>query len=95
MENQTKTLSIVALVCGILGIVLTFTPAAIVGLILAILGIIFSVVAKKKEGPNGMRTAGFVLSIIALVLWIIVVIFVGIVAGMAIGAMGTLASLGM
>jgi len=90
MENQTKTFSLVAFICGLLGIVLTFTPISIVGLILAILGIVFSVIAKKKEGPSGLRVAGFVLSIVALVLWIIVVVIVGVLMGMALGAVSAL-----
>ena len=80
MENK-KTFSTLALVFGILGIVLTFTPVPAVGLILAILGIIFAVVAKNKEGKSGMSTAGLVLSIIALVLWIIVIVIVGLIFG--------------
>ncbi|MDL2237542.1 hypothetical protein LJC56_06905 [Christensenellaceae bacterium OttesenSCG-928-K19] len=80
MENK-KTLSILALIFGLLGIILTFTPASVVGLILAILGIIFAIVAKKKEGKSGMVTAGLVLSIIALVLWIIVIVFAGLIFG--------------
>ncbi|GHU65874.1 hypothetical protein AGMMS49983_14400 [Clostridia bacterium] len=90
MQQQTKTYSILSLIFGILGIVLTFTPAAIVGLILAILGIVFSSIAKKKEGKNGFATGGFVLSLIALILWVIVVVIVGLVLGAGFLALAAL-----
>lgn len=86
MEKQTKTFSILSLIFGIVGIVLTFTPASVVGLILAILGIVFSVIGKKKEGKNGMATGGLVLSIIALVIWIIYIAIIGAIFGMAAAA---------
>lgn len=92
MENQTKTFSIVGLICGVLGIIFTFV-LPILGLILAILGIVFSNVGKKKEGKNGMATAGFVLSIIALVVWVIYVVIIGIALSMAAGALGAAAML--
>lgn len=75
MEQESKTLSIVSLICGIAGIILGFI-VPILGIILGILAIIFASMAKKREVPNGMRTAGFILGIIALiisVIWIIAV----------------------
>jgi len=81
MEEQKKTFSLLALIFGIAGIVLTFTPVGIAGLVLAILGLIFSSIAKKKEGKNGMNKAGFILSLIALILCIIVVVIVGLLIG--------------
>lgn len=84
MENK-KTFSLLALIFGIVGIVLTFTPGAIVGLILAILGLVFSNLAKKKEGKNGMQKGGFILSLIAVILWIIVVVVIGILVGVVVG----------
>lgn len=93
MEKQSKTFSILALIFGLLGIILTFTPASIVGLILAILGIVFAAIAKTKEAPSGMRTAGLVLSIIALVVWIIFGLIIGILIGAVFGAAGAIGGL--
>ena len=93
MEGK-KTFSLLSLIFGLVGIVLTFTPASIAGLVLAILGLVFSSLAKKKEGKNGMNKAGFVLSLIAVILWIIVVVIIGVFVGLAIGAAGGLAALG-
>ncbi len=68
--NDGKGLSIAAIVCGILGIIGGFIP--VVGyftFILAILGIIFGVIGRKKSTavygkPSGLATAGLVLGII-------------------------------
>ena len=60
-------MAIAALVCGILGIVGSFIP--VVGyftFILAILGIVFGIKARKAstDGKTGLATAGLVLGII-------------------------------
>lgn len=67
MENKNNTLSIAALVLGILGIVMDFTYT-FAGLIIGIVGIVISVQARKKEGPNAMSTAGLVCSIVSVAL---------------------------
>ena len=89
--EEKKTFSLLSLIFGILGIVLTFTPAAVVGLILAILGIVFSNIAKKKEGKNGLNKGGFVISLIAIIIWIIFVVVVGLIVGVAVAGMAALA----
>ena len=94
-KGDSKTLSIVAFICGLVGIILTFTPASVVGLILAILAIVFACMAKKREAPSGLRTAGFVLGIIAVVLWIIVIVVVGALLGTACAALGAAAATGL
>ena len=61
MNNNSKGLSIVALVCGILGIIGSFIPiVCYVTFILAILGIVFGVKARKTAlpGETGLATAG-------------------------------------
>ena len=67
--NDAKNVSIAALVCGILGIVGAWIPVVqYVTLILAILGIVFGVKARKLVGQDvegkGLATAGLVLGII-------------------------------
>ena len=67
MNNNSKGLSIAALVCGILGIIGSFIPiVCYVTFILAILGIVFGVKARKTAlpGETGLATAGLVLGII-------------------------------
>lgn len=63
MNNNSKGLSIAALVCGILGIIGSFIPiVCYVTFILAILGIVFGVKARKTAlpGETGLATAGLV-----------------------------------
>lgn len=68
MEQQSGNgLGVAALVCGILGIVGSFIPIVrYFTLVLAILGIIFGVKARKSCTPEkkGLATAGLVLGII-------------------------------
>lgn len=75
MENtsMSKGRAIAALVCGILGIVGSWIPVVCYfTFILAILGIVFGVKAKKiaveNNEPTGMATAGLVLGIIGTVI---------------------------
>ncbi len=57
-----------------------------VQLILGILGIVFSSVAKKSGATGGLRTAGFVLSLLSLIfgaLTIFICLIILLIAGMA------------
>ena len=57
--NGSNGMSVAALVCGILGIVGSFIPyVSYVTLPLAILGIIFGVLGRKKSTNKGLATAG-------------------------------------
>ena len=93
MEGK-KTLSLLSLIFAIVGIVLTFAnmgigALSIAALVLVILGFIFSFVGKSKEGKSGLTTAGFVISLIGIILWVIIIVIVGIFVA------GTAALLGM
>lgn len=73
VKPASKQLSIVALVCGILGIVGGYIPVVqYFTFVLAILGIVFGAKAKKaavaNAEPTGMATAGLVMGIIGTVL---------------------------
>jgi ABC-type transport system involved in cytochrome bd biosynthesis fused ATPase/permease subunit len=67
--------AIAALVLGIIGIVFSWFPAVVIGVPLAVIGLILSIVARKNamatQQPTGMATAGLVVSIIGLVFAII------------------------
>lgn len=69
-KSPSNGLSVAALVCGLLGIIGSFIPIVkYFTLVLAILGIVFGVIGKKKaaEAGNtntGLATAGLVLGII-------------------------------
>ncbi|MBR2742294.1 MAG: hypothetical protein IKD89_01755 [Clostridia bacterium] len=78
-----RTQAIISLVCGIIAVILCFTgKGAIIGIILGIVGIVMSRKAKKLGFVGGMQTAGFVLSLISvivcLVAFIIAIALVGV-----------------
>jgi hypothetical protein len=95
----TKNMSIVALVCGIIGIVGSFIPVIqYIAPLCAIAGIVFGALALKKvkeEGDDsnkGMAIAGLVLGIVATVFSVLVfvcTICTLCVAGAALAELGS------
>lgn len=77
---KANTLQIIGLVCGIAGIILGCCTGW-VGLILGIAGLICAIFG-NKQGKTGVGTAGFICSIVAIVLSVIVLI-VSVVFGAA------------
>ena len=75
-QQGAKGMSIAAMVCGIIGLILCWIP--FVGLIINAMAIIFYILS-RKEAPNGMATAGLVCGIIGLVVALIMTILVGVV----------------
>ncbi|MCD8331939.1 MAG: hypothetical protein LUB63_05350 [Oscillospiraceae bacterium] len=68
-----------SLVCGIISVVIAwFGWGAIAGIVVGIIGLVMATNAKKAGFDSGMRTAGFVLSLIGLILS--AVVFVSCVA---------------
>ena len=82
-----------AFVLGLLAIILTFVPVVgTVSIILAIIGLVFGSKAKhfaKENGGEGigLANAGFICSLIALILWVIVIVIVGIIVGVGVAMM--------
>lgn len=67
-NNAGHGKAVASLVLGIIGVVFWFTQAAsFVSLILGIIGVVLAASAKKDGNTEGIRTAGFVLSLIALI----------------------------
>ena len=87
-NNGNNSKAVVALVLGILSIVLALLYWW-AGVILGIIGIVLGAKA-RKETPCGMATAGFVCSIIGLVLGCLSIVCVLC----ALGALGSLAAAG-
>lgn len=82
-QNQSKGLSIAALVCGILSIVGDFIPVInYFTFVLAIVAIVLGAMAMKKANennePKGMAIAGLVLGIVALAFAVLAIICVAI-----------------
>ena len=77
--EEPKTLSIVSLVCGIVG--LLFSCCCCLGLIGDIAAIVTGILAKKKNcGGQGMALAGIIIGAVGIVIYIITVI-INIVTG--------------
>lgn len=74
-----------SLVCGIIGVVLWFFGwSSIVSVILGVVGLVLASNAKKAGFNEGLRTAGFVLSLLSLIFG--GVIFIACVA--CVGSLG-------
>lgn len=66
MEQQSNGKAIASLILGIVSLVcIFFGYGALLGIILAVIGLVLGIGA-KKTAPSGMATAGIVLSIIGL-----------------------------
>ena len=86
-----KGAAIASLVCGIVSIVFWwFGVTAIVSVILGIVGLVLAANSKKAGFHGGLQTAGFVLSIIGLVLGAIIFVSCVACAG-AVGCAGMFA----
>ena len=82
-NEEGKPLAIASLVLGIIAVVCCFTGiGSIVAIICGIIGIVLAGKSKNRGYFGGMRTAGFVLSIIGLVLGVL--IFILVIAAMVI-----------
>ncbi|NLL00081.1 MAG: DUF4190 domain-containing protein [Clostridiales bacterium] len=69
MENRNEGKAIASLVLGIISLVFVFFGTfAFIGMILAIIGLILGISAKKENPEDGKAKAGVVLSIISLAL---------------------------
>ena len=94
MDNQNvpgKGAAIASLVCGIVSVVCWFFGVtSILSLILGIVGLVLANNSKKAGYNDGLRTAGFVLSLLGTIFGAL--IFISCVACLgAAGALGALA----
>lgn len=73
-------LAIGSLVCGIIGVVCWFFGAgSFLSIILGIVGLVLAGNSKKNGNSEGVRTTGFILSLIALIVGVIVFLYVVVV----------------
>ena len=87
-EQPGKGQAIACLVCGIVSVICWFFGwSALASVVLGIVGIVLAGNAKKAGYVGGMRTAGFVLSIVGLVVGAVVLMACVACVG-AVGATG-------
>lgn len=76
-------LAIGSLVCGIIGIVLWFFGyTCLISVVLGIVGLVLAGNAKKEGNTEGIRTAGFIVSLIALIIGIIITLYLCLVVAL-------------
>ncbi len=95
MQEHADDFAVAALICGILGLVGGFIPVVSKFLfVLSILGIVFGAKARPVCSPDrkGLATAGMVLGIIGVALWVVALICGLVCAGAAVATFGALAS---
>ncbi len=90
MENKS-TFAVVSLVLGIVAIIFAFVFWP-VGLVCGIIGLVLGSKA-KKQAPSEMATAGWILSLIGLILSVILIIVAIACAGALLAAGMTAASM--
>ena len=76
-ENPGKTLSIVALVLGIVGLLLSCVTAWYLGLWLSIAALVCGIMGRNQtpQGmPNGMAVAGIVLGVVGILTGVVMII---------------------
>ena len=79
-------MAVASLVLGIIAIVMSFTGGlGWIGIILAILGIIFGIQGKKDQAHAGLAKAGFITSIIAL-FWSVIAFVACVICAAGISA---------
>ena len=80
-DTSNKGLSIASLVMGILGVLGYWTGFL---LIFSILAIVFAALCmKRKQGIKGFAITGLVLGIVSLSIWVLVVVFLARILGLA------------
>jgi len=70
-NKEGETLAVISLVCGILSIIIGFAVNSFAGLLLGIVGIVLGSLA-RKQNQSSLATAGFVISIISVILLLLV-----------------------
>lgn len=85
--------AIASLICSIVGFIFCFFGySAIVSIILGIVGMVLSNKAKKEGNDEGIRKAGFIISIITVIAGIIGIIVAAFVVGAVVSGLGAVGS---
>lgn len=78
VESEKKGLKIIGFVFGLIAFLTCGIPIFnIVSIILAIIGLVFSIIALKKSEKKGLAIAGLILNILAILIGIVSLLIVG------------------
>ncbi|MGN8896664.1 hypothetical protein [Flavonifractor sp. HCP28S3_F3] len=87
VEEKGKNLALASMILGIVGLVFTFLINTLLGLILGIVGLVLASKSKQLGFTGGMRTAGFVTSLISVILGAVLFVLAAVACVAAIGIM--------
>ena len=87
VEEKGKNLALASMILGIVGLVFTFLINTLLGLILGIVGLVLAGKSKQLGFTGGMRTAGFVTSLISVILGAVLFVLAAVACVVAIGIM--------
>ena len=88
VEEKGKNMAIACMVLGIAGLVFTLFINTLLGVIMGIVGLVLAGKAKRLGFVGGMRTAGFVTSLISVILGGILLVLALVAVVAAIGIIG-------
>lgn len=88
VEEKGKNMAIACMVLGIAGLVFTLFINTLLGVIMGIVGLVLAGKAKRLGFVGGMRTAGFVTSLISVILGGILLVLALVAMVAAIGIIG-------
>jgi hypothetical protein len=87
--DESHGLAIGSLVCGVTGIILWFFGYySVISIAAGIVGLVLANNAKKNGNTEGICTAGFVLSLLSLIVGIIIFIYLMVVLALVGSAVG-------
>lgn len=86
-QDNGKGLATASMVLGIVGLVFTFFINGLIGLILGIIGLVLASKSKQQGFVGPIRTAGFVMSLISVIVGVLAFVLV-LACAATIGAMG-------
>ena len=88
VEEKGRNMAIACMVVGIAGLVFTLLINTLLGVIMGIVGLVLAGKAKQLGFVGGMRTAGFVTSLISVILGGVLLVLALVAVVAAIGIVG-------
>lgn len=87
-EENGRNMAIACMVLGIAGLVFTLLINTLLGVIMGIVGLVLAGKARRLGFVGGMRTAGFVMSLISVILGGVLLVLALAAVIVAVGIVG-------